>query len=133
MGVGLGPLVGVGDGVLVGFGVGDGVGEGVGVFVGLAVGVGLHPAIGHLRGTIDAALAGIILSTTKNIPEISIHKTINTIIIAVPLLRLSILFDITYSFIVIQIHTYHVHPKICVFLTTNTSAAPALTIINSNR
>ena len=127
--------MGVGFGVSVGFGVGDGVGDGVGlgvgVFVGLGVGVGVHPEGKHLRGiTEEAALTGLILMTTKNRPDISIHKTTNIIIIAV---FLPTLFDITNSFILIKICVNRIHPKICVFLTTNTSAAPALTIRTSSR
>lgn len=139
VGVGVGFCTGVevGGGVLVGFGVGEGVGEGVGVGFFVGEGVGVQPFLGegvHLRGiTDDAASAGIILSTTQNRPVRSMQKATNIINIIVLLLRLLILFDITNSFITIKIHIHRSHPNICVFLTINTSAAPALRMINRNR
>lgn len=142
VGVGLCPRGGVGDGVLVGGGVGvGGGGVGVGVCVCVGVGVGVCVCVGVGHGFIgqganvkdDAAKTGILLSNTQNELISSIHEAINTNSIVAPLLRLPILFDITNSFVMIKIHVHRPHPKICVFLTTNTSTAPALTIINSNR
>lgn len=103
-------LVGFGEGVGEGFG--EGVGEGVGGFVGVGVGVGGQWAVLQFGVTREeAASTGIILLTTKNRPVKSIHKATKVINIMVLLLRLSILFGITNSFKLINIHAHQVIRK----------------------